>query len=124
MRYNSVTGSFSLVNYVDNVVSYSGDGNYYGIVHANSISRTGNQGKNEKYWKLIEMLDVGETGDLKKSNAVATNEMLFKVGDSFGYDTYTDFEFHSKKDDGTPYKMPFKFEVLEMNEKFAKIKFA
>jgi M6 family metalloprotease-like protein len=115
MRY--VNGSYVFENYTD-YVGAPGRDNFYGIVAANSTSRTFHTDSVRKQWKLMQMLENGGTTALERANAIATDSMLFHEGDTFGYDTFKDFRFHGGQ------KVPFKFEVTALTADYVTIKFA
>lgn len=117
--YNDSHQRFVLNNYVDYTAPMT-SGNSptkVDVVAQNSTSRTGNPAQPD--WKELHLLESSGENSLKKlgGRATANESMLFQVGQSFGYDTFTNFTFN----DGSV--IDFKFEITAMNENGVTIKF-
>jgi M6 family metalloprotease-like protein len=109
-------GDYSFSNYVDNVGPMTSSG-FYAIIAANSVSRTFHTDSTMKKWKLIQMLERDGQNRLEGSMAIATDDMLFQAGDTFGVTTFADWKFRGGQE------VPFKFEITSMNAEGVTIKF-
>lgn len=98
------------------ILGYVEDGLYskeevrLAIINSNTSSTTY---KNNRLYHLLE--SSGE--NTFKDGAVATNEILFMKGDTFGRNTFQNFTFN----DGTP--LDFTFEIQELTNTYATISF-
>lgn len=110
--YSSGAGKF--IDYTDSIVSTS-TGKYVQCGNSNTgsetVTRTVN-GKKEYNW-LIEYLGRNP----KESVSTISNENLFQQGDSFGYDTYSNYKFNSGKSFG------YKFKIESMTDDSCTITF-
>ena len=65
---------------------------------------------------FISLIEAGGKNTFKEGNKI-TNATLFQKGDSFGYNTYSDFKFYNGDD------LTYKFSIVDMTSKVATIKF-
>lgn len=106
--------SRTFVGYTDSIVNTE-SAQYVMRANSNTLSetiKTKVNGKERVNW-LLEYLGK----DDKASASVVANDNLFKEGDTFGYDTYSGYQFNSGKSFG------YKFEINSLSAEGATITF-
>jgi hypothetical protein len=86
-------------------------GSYYrNVAHTNTYATTINENL------IYRLLEKGDTATFL-GGEMATNDTLFYVGDTFGQDTFSDFQFNSGA------TLPFTFEIVSLDRYQATIRF-
>jgi len=109
----SSTAGWQFVRYVD-IVTATDNNSYIGIANSNTKSQSAVPGN-----KLIHALEASGSNTLKTSSiARYTSIMMWQVGDTFGVDTFVDYELNSGA------KLGYSFKILSMNDQEASIEFS
>lgn len=111
--YGSVSG-WQFVRYVSEVTG-TDDNSYIDIANSNTKSRSANPN-----FRLLHALEVSGQNTLSNSSFRINynSSMMWQEGDTFGVDTFVGFTLNNGN------KLGYKFEVTDMNDADATIKFS
>lgn len=108
----SKTKGWQFVRYVTQIYA-TDDESYIDIANSNTKSRSAVATN-----RLIHALEVSGKNTLKNGFSRYNSTMMWQVGDTFGYDTFTDFKLNNGE------LLGYKFEVTAMNDEEVTINFS